>query len=175
MCIDVASKWSLKDLSTTWVVIWPKKLGLAWILNISKVIHFVHMNCFFHKIHNPRITKLCHIIITVHNLWKEEGGLFGCYHCLVMLLPAGKGGNPRISRFRSIVFLCGANKYFSVFLHCICVCTSSRLLFTVNYGILNQRSIVVLHQWPPTASCFNLFHWNYLFLYCIGKMLLLAL
>ena len=73
--------------------------------------------------------------------------MFGCYHCLVMLSPAGKGGNPRISpfpsivflaflqlyfsaaqtsisRFCSIVFLCGANKYFSVFLHCICVCTS---------------------------------------------------
>ena len=77
-----------------------------------------------HKIHHPRITKLCHIIITVHNLWKEEGGLFGCYHCLVMLLPAGKGGN--------LVFLAFVQLYFSaaqtsISLFCsivfVCVCT----------------------------------------------------
>ena len=71
--------------------------------------------------------------------------------------PRWEGRQPRISRFRSIVFLCGTNKYFSVLLHCICVCALSPLLFTVNYGILNQWSIVVLHQWPHTASCFHLF------------------
>ena len=52
-----------------------------------------------------------------------------------------------ISLQRKQVFLCFAPLY---------LCARARLLFTVNYGILNQWSIVVLHH-DHFATCFQPF------------------
>ena len=78
-----------------------------------------------------------------------------------------------LGRAATLVFLPFLQLYFSaaqtsisLFSSTVFVCALARLLFTVNYGILNQWSIVVLHQWPRTASCFNLFDWNYFSLHC---------
>ena len=56
--------------------------------------------------------------------WKEEGGLFGCYHCLVMLLPAGKGGNLVFLAFVRLYFS-AAQTSISLFCSIVFVCTSS--------------------------------------------------
>ena len=101
-------------------------------------------------------------------VWKEEGGLFGCYHCLVMLLPAGKGGNLVFLAFVQLYFS-AAQTSISLFCSIVFVWALARLLFTVNYGILNQWSIVVLHQWhlatysfmfQPFASEITFLHWQ---------------
>ena len=78
---------------------------------------------FFCNIHHCGALA-CHIITTVHNLWKEEGGLFGCYHCLVMLLPAGKGGNLVFLAFVRLYFS-AAQTSISLFCSIVFVCTSS--------------------------------------------------
>ena len=72
--------------------------------------------------------------------------------------PRWEGRQPS---YFSLSFNCISLRHKQVFLSFaplyLCVCALARLLFTVNYGILNQWSIVVLHQWPHTASCFHLF------------------
>ena len=90
-------------------------MGLFRIGNVAKVVHFVHHPC----------SKLCHIITTVHNRLKGGGRVVWLLPLPCYAPPRWEGRQPPISRFRSIVFLCGANKYFSVLLHCICVGTSS--------------------------------------------------
>ena len=81
------------------------------------MVHFVH-------IHHPS-SKPCHIVTTVHNRMKGGGRVVWLLPLPCYAPPRWEGRQPPISRFRSIVFLCGANKYFSVLLHCICVGTSS--------------------------------------------------
>ena len=93
------------------------------LINKVKPKYFSSLWPLLHKIHHLAALA-CHIITTVHNLWKEEGGLFGCYHCLVMLLPAGKGGNLVFLAFVRLYFS-AAQTSISLFCSIVFVCTSS--------------------------------------------------
>ena len=132
--MSVSLNLSMHNASTLsqlqFILTWP--LHYTFPLNFERRINLINKaepKCFssfwplFHKIHHLGALA-CHIITTVHNLWKEEGGLFGCYHCLVMLLPAGKGGNLVFLAFVRLYFS-AAQTSISLFCSIVFVCTSS--------------------------------------------------
>ena len=121
-----ASTLSQLQFILTWPLHYTLPLNFKWrinLINIAKPKCFSSFWPLFHKIHHLGALA-CHIITTVHNLWKEEGGLFGCYHCLVMLLPAGKGGNLVFLAFVRLYFS-AAQTSISLFCSIVFVCTSS--------------------------------------------------
>ena len=70
-------------------------------------------------------TKLCHIITTVHNRLKGGGRVVWLLPLPCYAPPRWEGRQPRISRFPSIVFLCGAQTSISLFCSIVFVCVGT--------------------------------------------------
>ena len=152
------------------------------LINKVKPKYFSSLWPLLHKIHHLAALA-CHIITTVHNLWKEEGGLFGCYHCLVMLLPAGKGGNLVFLAFVRLYFS-AAQTSISLFCSIVFVCTSSasfhRELWDFksveHCGIaprpLCHKQLHVFNLFAPKQKIFTFFKGKDKFLRCSPQSLL---